>query len=762
MKTSILKFVPILFVSLSINLLAQPVTEINTNFYLQGGVAGGFFPNSKKPLLIPQAGFDATFGVIGYRTNAQIFNTSPDFNINKYITPIKSVLTVSNLKESNSNVLLGITPYLNFGESLISIQPGISIKYLIQKGASANATYYKANNTSILKFPDGNASRNLFMIEPNIRISLGKLGDIFRFYVEAGYNFPLGKNEYNYLARDLTGVVDPRGSVNDKILLESKQVKGSEKLITEFASISAGLQIKLFSDKKEDKKTVKQPREPFKDKIQEKITQDEELFEIYEIKPLTLIVKGAERSKKNVNTVEFSWIALNTRNCGPIQYEFTINEIVDLTRYDPNSDPPILLLPERLIYREILTEKDLSIGGSNILKHTITKSELPNLFEKGKQFEWQVRALDARGNFPQCAWGGNDVIKSSYQSYDCGIKAIVDTVFCSPKPPQQQPGYVYYDIKFRIHNSSDPSTCNNNAIFNGNTPYPNGSNIKVTDINNQTIPNMYISNNNPLQGLTLPIGQTSPQYSITIGLPSNSNINAVRLHAWPTYNQDPAYGAAYADKTLPVCGCKWCDGVKINIDSPVNPPLQIISQSGYDVISFPLSISYSPYKVKRIVAEIVAFDHTVNTNTCLSCNHNNRMHGVFVGNAQNHIVGNQGLWINSGQSSFYPHNNDFSREATWETNSQDGILLNNQIIKFNVGVPKQNHLICCQDRIRATFRFSFVSIDPITGECRVCEVTRSYCIVRKGTIKPLNLDCRDLSADPNLPYLEPITPASPK
>lgn len=241
-----------ILVFVTINILAQNGLEGKNSIYLQLGASGGYSPNLTQPILIPQLGLDATFGIIGLRATGQFFKTSPEFDINTYLDPIKSVLTISNLQEKNSNILLGFSPYLSFGKEALSIQPGFGLKYLMQKSATATAVYNQTPGTSILKFPDGDANRNLFVIEPNIRVSFGKPGDFLRFYLEAGYSIPQGSNEYTYTSRSITNVVDPRGNVDVKALLNSKEVITTEKAIPAFASVEVGIEIKLGEIEKDD------------------------------------------------------------------------------------------------------------------------------------------------------------------------------------------------------------------------------------------------------------------------------------------------------------------------------------------------------------------------------------------------------------------------------------------------------------------------------------------------------------------------------
>ncbi|MBU1013353.1 MAG: carboxypeptidase-like regulatory domain-containing protein [Bacteroidetes bacterium] len=247
MKASTRLVFLLILVFVTINTLSQNGLEGKKSIYLQLGASGGFSPNLSQPVLIPQIGLDAAIGILGFRVNGQFFKTSPEFDVNGYLDPIKSVLTISNLQEKNSNVLLGFSSYLNLGKKDLRIQPGVGLKYLMQRGATATAVYNQTPETTILKFPDGDANRNLLMIEPNIRASYGKPGQMLRFFIEAGYTIPAGKNEITYSSRTLTSVVDPRGNIDLKALLNSKQNTTTEKLLPAFASVGAGIQIKLFS-----------------------------------------------------------------------------------------------------------------------------------------------------------------------------------------------------------------------------------------------------------------------------------------------------------------------------------------------------------------------------------------------------------------------------------------------------------------------------------------------------------------------------------
>ncbi len=708
----------------------------NTSFSINLGSSAGLMSKFKKTAFIPSAGLDINFGTFGFRASGQVFDIKPDFDMAAYLKPITSEITQSNLKEKNSNVLLGVSPYLSFGEQSVSVQAGLGLKYLLQKSATTKAVYKPNPSIVMLNFPESGKKQTALLLEPNIRVTIGKRDNPIRFFFESTYSLPLSKTDFNYTSRgDLTALIDPKSGllIRDRVQT-SKPVMNTGKPISDFITAGLGIEINFSAFAKPSANMPSVNNYGINDEGIKRTLPENELSEI---KPLLLIGKGAERPTRKPDVVEFSWQALNAEECGQLQYEFLLTE--DQDEKAANTDLQGKEVQGKALVVKMLTIKDYSIKANNIITYAVTKKDVPALFEKGRLFTWEVRALDANGNFPPCAWGGNNTIMSTYSSYDCGIQVIIDTVYCSPRPPQQ--GFINYELKFRIKNiSSSSCPTNHPALFTGNTPYPSGSNIKITDINNQPISQLTFTPQNPLVGASLAIGQTSSQYSVTISIPTSSSISDIRLHAWPTYSVDPAYGAAYDTKKLSACGCTFCQSVQININTP-QPP-QPISQTGYDAVYFPLSISYSPYKVNRIVAEVVAFEHMVNNSSCITCNNDNRMHGVFVGSAQNTISGSG--WINSGHASLYPAPTNFSREATWSTTNTSGMLLNNQSLNLNLGVPVRNPLSCCQDRLRWTIRFSFISLDEVTGECRVCETTRTYCLVRKGNIVPPNLRCRDI------------------
>ena len=134
-----------------------------------------------------------------------------------------------------SNIILGVEPHLNINIKCISIQPGVSVEYLMQKGASVDA-YFETTENPVLNFPAGNVNRNLWLFEPNIRLVLGNSTNLFRFYALAGYNFAIGHNEYSYTFRDYKE--DASGNVNIKELLNSSLLEKTEEIIPSYLTRS--------------------------------------------------------------------------------------------------------------------------------------------------------------------------------------------------------------------------------------------------------------------------------------------------------------------------------------------------------------------------------------------------------------------------------------------------------------------------------------------------------------------------------------------
>lgn len=227
----------------------QQVSEKPTSLYLQFGASSGFASSFAKPILLPQAGLDISFGNFGFRLNGSYFKTSPEFDINGYLEPIKSVLTLNNFIEQHSNYLFSFSPYLNIGTGKLSIEPSVGVKYLMQKSATAEAITTQSPGTSILKYPESESNNNLFTIDPIIRISYGIDDDFLRLFLEAGYSIPISKNEVSYSLKSYTNITDPRGMIDVKALQNSKQVIKTEKTLPSMFSIGAGIQIMLFQSK---------------------------------------------------------------------------------------------------------------------------------------------------------------------------------------------------------------------------------------------------------------------------------------------------------------------------------------------------------------------------------------------------------------------------------------------------------------------------------------------------------------------------------
>ena len=106
------KLASLLFLIIAaINTLVQTGSKSKTS-YPHLADTGGFSPSFSQLIFIPLAGFNITFRWAGFRANNQLQRTSLKFDINGYSKPIELVRAISNLKENNSNILLGITFYI--------------------------------------------------------------------------------------------------------------------------------------------------------------------------------------------------------------------------------------------------------------------------------------------------------------------------------------------------------------------------------------------------------------------------------------------------------------------------------------------------------------------------------------------------------------------------------------------------------------------------------------------------------------------------
>ncbi len=214
---------------------------------LQLGVSPSFGAAFSKPTLIPNPGLDLNYGLIGFRVTGQFFNTAPALDFASYLGPVTSGITQSNLKENNSNLLTGFTPYLSIGKGAVSLEAGFGFKHLTQTSASLDAVYAEIPSQSILKYPVGDPVRTVWILEPNIRAMFGKSGNPVRFFIEGAYAFPSGMNEFSYITRgDLTKILDPRtGMIDPKALEATKPVTGTGRSMSGFMTIGAGITVNL-------------------------------------------------------------------------------------------------------------------------------------------------------------------------------------------------------------------------------------------------------------------------------------------------------------------------------------------------------------------------------------------------------------------------------------------------------------------------------------------------------------------------------------
>lgn len=220
----------------------------------------------------------------------------------------------------------------------------------------------------------------------------------------------------------------------------------------------------------------------------------------------------------------------------------------------------------------------------------------------------------------------------------------------------------------------------------------------------------------------------------------SGDINCVRIHV-NLANPNDLYNDCNATADTCINCCTYCDNKKPKASNPVTT--QIDNASGYDEIEIKTKLSYvtntgALVPVYRVMAEIVGFEHIVNNPLCRTCNNSNKMHGVFVESNMN-VITNPAGWDNSGKAVLYPATESYSRQAEWTNANGINMPTSGTEFKFRIGVPEQNALKCCCDRIRFAIRYSFVTKDE-DGSCRICELVKVYCIIR-GTSCGDNFMC---------------------
>ncbi len=233
---------------ISSSIFAQTSEKGSNNFNMQLGVSTPFGLPENSSSIIPQIGLDFNMNKFGIRTTGQFFKTSPEFDINAYLAPLSSYITQTGVKEKSSNILLGISPYLNLPvKKNFTLQTALGLKYLIQNRATSTVVYTQDPALSILNFPVGDAKTSSFIIDPSIRAVFGKAFNPLRFYVEAGYALALSSKESTYSYRDLTGVFLPDGTIDPDMLDMAKTITGTEEVMPSSLWIGIGLELNITS-----------------------------------------------------------------------------------------------------------------------------------------------------------------------------------------------------------------------------------------------------------------------------------------------------------------------------------------------------------------------------------------------------------------------------------------------------------------------------------------------------------------------------------
>ena len=216
--------------------------NFNVNFQLGASYAFGLPAGSSS--LIPQIGVDFNFGDFGIRATGEFFKTSPDFDLDNYLNPILSNITQTG-DEQHSNIQIGINPYLNLPQKGFTIQAGLGLNYLIQNGADLKVNYEGLPEGATFDASSGTLERNTFVVAPNIRALFGKADKALKFFIEAGYSIPMGKKEFTYTSRNLTGVVLPDGSIDPDLMEFAPTINHREKIIPASPWIGIGLELYL-------------------------------------------------------------------------------------------------------------------------------------------------------------------------------------------------------------------------------------------------------------------------------------------------------------------------------------------------------------------------------------------------------------------------------------------------------------------------------------------------------------------------------------
>lgn len=228
---------------------AQSESEKGTSINLQLGASTPFGLPANSSAIIPQIGIDFNFGQFGLRANGEFFKTSPEFDIRGYLTPLGSLITQRG-NDQHSNMIFGLSPYLNLSLKGFTLQPSLGINYLMQNGADITASYGNLGAGSILNATGGDLKRSAVILAPSIRALLGEANKALRFFAEAGYSMPVGIKEYKITSRNLDGVIRPDGSIDADLMEMGTTISHTEKILPSSFIIGVGIELNLAGRKK--------------------------------------------------------------------------------------------------------------------------------------------------------------------------------------------------------------------------------------------------------------------------------------------------------------------------------------------------------------------------------------------------------------------------------------------------------------------------------------------------------------------------------
>jgi hypothetical protein len=195
-----------------------------------------------------------------------------------------------------------------------------------------------------------------------------------------------------------------------------------------------------------------------------------------------------------------------------------------------------------------------------------------------------------------------------------------------------------------------------------------------------------------------------------------------------TYHLSAAGSKIYCQKNfemtfdVPSCRCNLCDSsiAKWEIQSEI----KYDSTATNNILTLHNDITFSPYKVVKLSAEIVDF-YWYTEGDCKKCNNNDYYFGNLVSGT---ISGSS--FTNTGTSVAGPGGTPIpsSHQLDFIANTLAGANLNNDLY-LNISLPPQTQLSCCTDCFRFCIRYTVTFMQG--GVCKTCSIVKCYESKRK-------------------------------